>query len=134
MLLASLVLLASAFARPSFAGDTDPLFVNITTNDVHRARMAITFGTAQMERGHPLTIFLNDRGVLIGSRANSATFAEHQKALAEAMAKGAVVIVCPMCMKHYGVKPADLLPGAEVGKPELTGGALFKEGTRTLSW
>lgn len=50
------------------------------------------------------------------------------------MSKGATVLICPMCMKHYGVKEADLLSGLKVGKPELTGGALFKDNTKTLTW
>jgi intracellular sulfur oxidation DsrE/DsrF family protein len=47
---------------------------------------------------------------------------------------GATVIVCPMCMKHYGIKEADLIDGMKIGNPELTGGALFQDGTKTLSW
>ncbi len=127
-------LLAGVVAAPAFAGDTDPLFVNLTTEDAHRANMAITFGGNQHERGHPLTIFLNDKGVLIGSKAHADKFASHQKALGELMKKGAVVLICPMCMKHYGVKESDLLPGLKVGAPELTGGALFKDNTKTLTW
>jgi sulfur relay (sulfurtransferase) complex TusBCD TusD component (DsrE family) len=96
--------------------------------------MAITFGQNQLERGHPLTIFLNDKGVLIGSKSNAAKFPNQQKAIGELMNKGAVVLICPMCMKHYGVKEADLLPGLKVGNPELTGAALFKDNTRTLTW
>lgn len=133
-LLLALALCIGAIATPAFAGDADPLFVNLTSDDPHRANMAIAFSGNQHERGHPLTIFLNDKGVLIGSKANSAKFADHQKALAELMSKGAAVIVCPMCMKHYGVKESDLLPGLKVGKPELTGGALFKDNTKTLTW
>lgn len=133
-LLLALTLCISAIATPAFAGDTDPLFVNLTSDDPHRANMAITFGGNQHERGHPLTIFLNDKGVLIGSKASSAKFADHQKALAELMDKGAAVIICPMCMKHYGVKESDLLPGLKVGKPEITGAALFKDNTKTLTW
>jgi sulfur relay (sulfurtransferase) complex TusBCD TusD component (DsrE family) len=96
--------------------------------------MAITFGGNQQELGHPLTVFLNDKGVLIGSKANANKFSEHQKKLSELMSKGATVLICPMCMKHYGVKKADLLPGLKVGKPELTGSALFKDNTKTLTW
>jgi sulfur relay (sulfurtransferase) complex TusBCD TusD component (DsrE family) len=96
--------------------------------------MGITLGKNQMERGHPLTIFLNDKGVFIGSKANAAKFADQQKLLGELMSKGAVVLICPMCMKHYGVKEADLLPGLKVGNPELTGGALFKDNTKSLTW
>jgi sulfur relay (sulfurtransferase) complex TusBCD TusD component (DsrE family) len=129
-----MALLVCMVGTPAFAGDSDPLFVNLTTDDSHRASMAITFGQNQLERGHPLTIFLNDKGVLIGSKANSAKFPSQQKVIGELMNKGAVVLICPMCMKHYGVKEADLLPGLKVGNPELTGAALFKDNTRTLTW
>lgn len=35
------------------------------------------------------------------------------------MKAGGTVIVCPMCMKHYGVTEADLIAGVKVGNPEL---------------
>lgn len=121
-------------APAAIAGPNDPLFINLTTDDPHRANMAITFGRNQLERGHPLTVFLNDRGVFIGTRAEAAKFAEHQRALGELMAKGATVLICPMCSKHYGIKDADVLPGIKVGNPELTGGALFRDNTQALTW
>jgi len=132
-----LIVFALAFGaavQPAFAGDADPLFVNLTTDDSHRANMGITFGRNQFERGHPLTIFLNDKGVLIGSKANTAKFADHQKALSDVMAKGGTVLICPMCMKHYGVKESDLIPGLKIGNPELTGAAVFKDNTKSLTW
>lgn len=119
---------------PVFAGETDPLFINMTTDDGHRANMAITFGMNQMERGHPLTLFLNDKGVYVASKANDAGYAQEQKMLAELAGKGATIIACPMCMKHYGVQEQDLLPGIQVGKPALTGAAQFKDNTKTLTW
>jgi sulfur relay (sulfurtransferase) complex TusBCD TusD component (DsrE family) len=127
-------MLVGAAASPAVAGDTDPLFVNLTTDDSHRANMGISFGKNQLERGHPLTVFLNDKGVLIGSKVNATKFGEHQKMLGELLNKGAVVLICPMCMKHYGIKEADLLPGVKVGNPEVTGNALFKDNTRSLTW
>jgi sulfur relay (sulfurtransferase) complex TusBCD TusD component (DsrE family) len=133
-LLVVLGLVVGSIAMPAIAGATDPLFVNLTTDDAHRANMGIVFGKNQLERGHPLTIFLNDKGVLIGAKANARKFADHQKALSDLMSKGAVVLICPMCMKHYGVNESDLLPGLKVGNPELTGAALFKENTKTLTW
>jgi sulfur relay (sulfurtransferase) complex TusBCD TusD component (DsrE family) len=133
-LLLALALVVGNPATPAFAGDTDPLFVNLTTDDAHRANMAITFGKSQLERGHPLTIFLNDKGVFVGSKAKAAKFGNHQKMLGEVMSKGAVVIACPMCMKHFNVKESDLLTGTKVGNPDLTGGALFKDNTKTLTW
>jgi sulfur relay (sulfurtransferase) complex TusBCD TusD component (DsrE family) len=133
-LLVALALFVGNIATPAFAGDADPLFVNLTTDDSHRANMGITFGKNQLERGHSLTIFLNDKGVFIGSKANANTFAAHQKALGELMGQGATVMICPMCMKHYGVTEANLLAGLKISNPELTGGALFKDNTKTLTW
>jgi sulfur relay (sulfurtransferase) complex TusBCD TusD component (DsrE family) len=112
----------------------DPLFINLTADEPHRVLMAVSFGRNQLERGHGLTVFLNDRGVVVASKAHAAKFPEPQKLLAAILAKGGTVYVCPMCMKQYGVKEADLLPGLKVSNPELTGGALFAPGARTLSW
>lgn len=126
--------LVLAAAVPAVAGDSDPLFINLTTDDGHRANMALNFGTKQMERGHPLTLFLNDKGVNLASKANADKFADQQKAITDLAGKGTHVIVCPMCMKHYGVAEADLLEGLKVGNPDLTGGLLFKDGTQTLTW
>lgn len=116
------------------AGANDPLFVNVTTDDAHRANMALTFSKSQFARKHPVTIFLNDRAVTIASRANSERFKIHQEMLTAFVKDGATVIVCPMCMKQFGVKEADLIEGIKIGNPELTGGALFQDGTKTLSW
>ena len=133
-LMLAFALVIGNIAAPAFAGDTDPLFINLTTDNSHRANMAISFGKNQLERGHPLTIFLNDKGVFLGSKSKAAKFGGQQKMFSEILGKGAVVLVCPMCMKHYRVKESDLLSGLKVGNPELTGGALFRDNTKTLTW
>jgi sulfur relay (sulfurtransferase) complex TusBCD TusD component (DsrE family) len=115
-------------------GKADPLFINMTTDDSHRANMALSFGMKQLDLGHPLTVFLNDKGVFVGSTANADKYAEQQKTLAALMQKGAVVYSCPMCMEHYGINEADLVPGIKVSAPESIGEALFKANTRTLGW
>jgi predicted peroxiredoxin len=140
MRLVRIVLVSAAIAlslfvvAPAMAGDTDPLFVNATTDQPHRAKMALVFSKNQLDRKHPVAIFLNDRGVLIASKANGETFKEQQDLLKALIAAGANVIACPMCMEHYGVKEADLLPGIKVGNPEVVGSALFKDNTKTLTW
>lgn len=133
-LLFIITLLAGCFTPAAFAADTDPLFVNLTTDDPHRANMGITFGLKQFQRGHPLTILLNDKGVFIGAKTGAERFAMHQKLLAELIGKGATVLICPMCMKQYGITEADLIPGVKLGSPEITGDALFKDNTKALSW
>jgi sulfur relay (sulfurtransferase) complex TusBCD TusD component (DsrE family) len=130
----ALMVAVPVFSGVASAGANDPLFINLTSDESHRATMAIGFGGNQLKLGHPLSIFLNDRAVVIASTANAGTFAEQQAALKALVEKGANVIVCPMCMKHYGVAEADLLPGLKVGNPELTGGLLFQDSGKTLSW
>lgn len=130
----ALSLIGVLAAMPAAADSPGSLFVNLTSDESHRASMALNFSKNQLERGHPLTVFLNDRGVLVGARSNAEKFKDQQQVLAELMAEGAVVIVCPFCAKHYGIEAADLIEGAKVGNPDLTGGLLFKEGTTTLTW
>ena len=134
ILMLALVMFLGSVNTLVLADGPDPLFVNMTSDDAHRASMAIGFSKAQQGRGHPVTVFLNDKGVLVGSKANAGKYAEQQKNLSDIMGNGGVVIMCPMCMQHYGVKQTDLLPGIQVGNPELTGNALFKDDTKTLSW
>ena len=134
LLFALSMLLAAAIGPYASAGDADPLFINLTTDEPHRANMGITFGRNQLERGHPLTIFMNDKAVLIASKQNASKFAAHQKSISELLAKGAIILVCPMCMKHYGVAEGDLLPGLKVGNAELTGAAVFKDNAKSLTW
>lgn len=130
----ALTLALGGLAAPAWAGDTDPLFINLTTDEPHRASMGLTFGQHQHENGHPLTIFLNDKGVLLGAKAHADKYAAQQKMLEALTKQGAVVLVCPMCMKHYGVAEADLLPGLQPSNRKLSGDALFSGNTRSLTW
>jgi predicted peroxiredoxin len=116
------------------AQDKAPLFVNLTSDEPHRAAMGLMFGKNQLERGHKLTVFLNDRAVHLGAKSNAGKFGGHQKTLADLMAKGATILICPFCMQHYGVKEGDLVPGLKIGNAELTGGALFEPNARSLTW
>jgi predicted peroxiredoxin len=128
----SLGILGVAGATPAKAGPNDPLFINLTSDDTHRIDMALAFGSSQMKRGHPLTLFLNDKAVLAASKVNAEKFASQQKTIAELLATGANF--CPMCMKHCSVNENGLLAGLKVGNPELTGNALFAGNTKTLTW
>jgi predicted peroxiredoxin len=129
-----LPLVIGSMALPALAGDKDPLFINLSTDNAQRVDHALHFGNVHFSKGHPLTVFLNGKGVLIATKKHATTYAGQQKLLAEMMDKGAIVIVCQYCMKQFGIKESDLLPGFKVGNPELTGDALFKDDTKTISW
>lgn len=133
-LLLALALTGALAATPALADDDDPLFVNLTTEEGHRADMALLFSKGMMERGHPVTIWLNDKAVLLAAKENAGKFAGQQQALGQMMANGATVLVCPSCAEFYGVKTDALIDGAKVGNPDLTGGLLFKDDTQTLTW
>ena len=67
-------------------------------------------------------------------KAGSTKHAEQQQALSEVISAGALVIMCPMCLKQAGYSESDLITGIKLGGPKLTGDALFKDGTKTMSW
>ena len=127
-------LVAGTLGTPARAASGDPLLVNLSSDDKHRVEMGIGFGVKQLELGHPLTIFLNDRSVQLASSEYAPKFRKQQKLLAAAIDRGATVLVCPGCMEHFGVKEADLLPGVKPSSPAVVEAVLFKPNTRTMSW
>ncbi|MBU3565619.1 DsrE family protein [Polynucleobacter sp. MWH-HuK1] len=129
-----LIALLAALSLSAFAGANDPLFINLSTDETHRSTMAINFGKHHSANGHPLSIFLNDKAVILGVKAGSEKFADQQKELSEIIAKGGLVIMCPMCLKQAGYSESDLIAGVKLGSPKVTGDALFKDGTKTMSW
>ena len=118
----------------AISGPNDPLFINLSTDDLNRSTMAINFGKHHSASGHPLTIFLNDKAVMLGVKTGASKYAEQQQALSEVISAGALVIMCPMCLKQAGYTESDLISGVKLGGPKITGEALFKDGTKTMSW
>ena len=121
-------------APVAFSGASDPLFINLTSDEPNRISMAVNFGKHHSNNGHPLTIFLNDKAVMLGVNSGSTKFADQQQALLEVISSGALVIMCPMCLKQAGYSESDLITGVRLGGPKLTGDALFRDGTKTMSW
>jgi sulfur relay (sulfurtransferase) complex TusBCD TusD component (DsrE family) len=132
--LAFVALVGGAAVQPAAAGDKDPLFVNLVTDDAHGATMALHFAKSMQEQGHPVTVFFNNRGVLVASKAHGATYPEQQKEVASLNSSGAVLIACPHCMEYYGIKDAGLVSGVVVGTPAMLSKQLFLDGTKTLTW
>ena len=130
----ALIALLVTLSFSAFAGVNDPLFINLSSDEAQRSTMAITFGKHHSASGHPLTIFLNDKAVILGVKAGSSKHTEQQQALNEVITSGALVIMCPICLKQAGYSEADLIPGVKMGGPKITGDALFKDGTKTMSW
>ena len=129
-----IVAVLASITLSSQAGDNDPLFINLSTDEPGRSSMALNFGKHHSSNGHPLTVFLNDKAVILGVKAGSEKYAAQQKELSEIVTKGGLVIMCPMCLKQAGYTESDLISAVKIGGPKVTGDALFKDGTKTMSW
>jgi hypothetical protein len=123
-----------ALATVCQAGDSDPRFVNLSSDDGHRTLMAISFGKNQLQRGHPRTVYRNDKAVRIASKKEGGTFAKQQALLQQIVAKDGTVLVSPMCSQKSGVAASDFLDGVKLTNLDTIGAALFTDNTRTLSW
>ena len=116
------------------------LFVNLTSSEMNRAAMAISFGTrVRTQKQIPVTIFLNVDGVRLVNRnipgSTHVSGKTLQEMLAGFMAAGGRVIACPMCMKNVGgMGRADLMDGVIVGGSDVTWPALFAENATVLNY
>lgn len=124
-----------AFAESSNA----PMFYNITTDEAWTAGMALGQANVAAKRGHPVTVFLNIRGVHVADKNTvQGTFGPANKTpkqmLSSLISGGQTVLVCGTCMKAAGVSKDDLIDGARVSGPDLTFGALTSEGTIVMSY
>lgn len=123
-----------AMTTPAMAGDKDPLFIGLSSDSTQRVDHVLHFSGLQMSRGHQLTIWLNESGIFLASKKYADKHAAQQMVLADLIGKGATVLVCKYCMQQLKVMESDLLPGFKAGNPDLVGGALFKDNTKTLTW
>ncbi len=140
---ASIVLVVLMFGVLSvaFAEEKgEKLFVNLTSNEMNRAAMAINFSDRILNaKKIPVTIFLNVDGVRLVNRHipghKHASGQTLQEMLTGFMKSGGLVIACPMCMKNVGgMTKDDLMEGVVVGSSDVTWPALFAKGTTVLNY
>ena len=116
------------------------LFINLTTDDIDRAAMAVGFATkVRQNTGKPVTIFMNTQGVRLVDINIPQNVHKSGKTIHEMlqmfMDEGGVALVCPVCMKNVGgMAEMDVLPGVIIGSPEYTWSALFAEGVVAISY
>ncbi|MCL5284357.1 MAG: DsrE family protein [Nitrospirae bacterium] len=133
-LVLGIVLSVSAFSTAAFAGDKDPLFVNLTSSDANRAFVALTFGRHQLEKGHPVTVYLSDHGVFLASKKYSRKYAHEQKLIKDFVSHGGVVLLCDMCIHKFVIAKSQLIPEVKDSRHDEASKALFADHTKTLSW
>ncbi len=123
-----------------FAGESGKkLFVNLSSDEMHRATMAIGFSTRILTKIKiPVTIFLNIDGVRVADKNlpeyKNANGKSTKEMLSAFMKAGGRVIVCPMCMKAAGINKGELIEGVEMGGADVTWSALSADGTKVMSY
>ena len=132
-ILVVLGIILAGLAQVASAASSDPLFVNLTSDDNHKANMAIAFSKEILKQGHPVTIYLNCQAVQLVNKKNP-RYAMQQKKLGEFINKGGTVLVCPVCQKFLHINQADLIPGVHLSNAGVVSQALFRGNTKTLSW
>lgn len=137
---AVLVVLVGGFSPPLGASEPPSLFINLTSNELNRAAMAVHFAHRVLQQKRmPATVFLNVDGVrLVNKHIPQNTHVSGQtihEMLAAFMEDGGQVIVCPRCMKNVGgMSEAVLIPNVKLGGPDTTWKALFADDVTVLSY
>lgn len=98
------------------------MIINLTSNafeDPHSTFMAISFANMGLTNDMDVIIFLNVHGVrLLETDATTLTFNGESLVdkLNSFVEQGGKVIVCPMCMKAYGIGNSDLPASFQLGE------------------
>jgi len=115
-------------------------FVNLTTDNIDRAAMAVGLATkVRKNTGKPVTIFMNTQGarlvdINIPQNVHKGGSTIHQM-LQMFMDEDGVALVCPVCMKNVGgLSEDEVLPGVIIGTPEYTWSAMFAEDVTVISY
>ena len=133
------VMLVAASAAVLADEDKKTIFYNLTTEEAWAAGMALGQANKALENGYAVVIFLNVRGVFIASKTfqtdtNAAAGMSLQDLLKAAMAKGAQVIICPMCMGKAGMTMDDVIDGVVKGGPDVTLPLMTDDDTTVISF
>ncbi len=116
------------------------LFVNLTTDDIDRAAMAIGFATKVLNNtDKPVTIFINVQGVRWVDTNIPPNTHKSGKTIQEMLQKfmddGGVALVCPVCMVNVGgLTESEVMDGVIIGTPEYTWSAMFAEDVTLVSY
>lgn len=107
---------------PAKAGTPKRVMINVTTDDVNRAAMAISFAHAMMKNeGLEGTLFFSVTGVHLVDKDKPSPIYPTGSSIADMlnafMKDGGMVIACPMCMKNVGgMTNASLMDGVKAQK------------------
>ncbi len=113
------------------ADDKPVLLINLTSGkeDLHAVTMGLQLAGHGLAAERDVVLFMNVRASELARKdlTPSLIFSDNppvKQMLADLMAKGVHVYVCPACAKAIGVTEADIVPGAKMATRELLFGKL----------
>jgi predicted peroxiredoxin len=113
---ASWVFTGPALAEPGLKNRI--LVVHVATDDPAAANMAVMFANNMQDKGKPVVLFLDVKGVGIGVKTPPKNLEDAASKVKTFLNNGGRVLVCHHCLGMAGFKEDDLLPSAELGIPE----------------
>jgi predicted peroxiredoxin len=140
LLLLFLALLLVVPVVPAQPKAKQSLFINLTSDNIDRASMAITLGHRVLkEKKVPVTIWLNVDAVrLVNKNVRQNMYSDARTPLEKLqsfMKEGGKVMICPMCMRNLGgLELKDLPEGVVVSEMDMWWDAMYAEGARVLSY
>ncbi len=140
LLLVFLTLLVVALPLLGQGKPKKSLFVNLTSDEVSRATMAVNVAHRVLtEKKIPVTIWLNVDGVrLVDKELIQNMYGDARTPLEKLQAfmfDGGKVLICPMCMKNVGgMNVSDLPKGVELSEMDIFWTTLFADDVRVLSY
>lgn len=115
-----LVLASQPLGKTATAETAETLIVNLTSDDVWTAQMALGFAKAIREDGHDVVLYLNVRAVgfaneSIPQHRTALTGKTPHELIAELIEAGVQVFVCPGCTRQAGLDIDQRLDGVMPG-------------------
>lgn len=103
------------------------------TDDLHSAFMALSLATNMQKAGARVTVFLDREGVRLADQRERGdlTWGDSgpvSRSMADFVAAGGKVLVCPHCAELAGMKAADLRQGAVWGSHEDVANLMLEAG------
>jgi predicted peroxiredoxin len=107
-----------------------PVLINVTSgmDDRHAVTMALQLAGHAVDQHRAVTLFFNVKGVAVC--VEGVPMIGHKQTwmiadrIAELQQHGAIVLVCPHCMKAMGITQADLIEGARIATADALFGAV----------
>lgn len=120
--LAALALAAGLSAAT--AADKATMVINLTSDDVWTAQMALNYARTLQDAGAPVVVFLNVRGATLGNTAvpqhvEAGTGKTAHQMIEAIVAAGGRVFLCGGCTRMAGLDAEKRLPGVEMAGPDL---------------